>query len=304
MDYVGRQFVVLIDKFRKELRKCQETLHVDLMQLSDRVKDFKESLDKQIKSEEEHHDTPITTISELRTQVPIGVQDKTKKSKPEWAWAITKGIIEIAVGIAVVVYTIVTYGAWQEQIDATNFAGRQTELSRKALNETVKNFRMDQRPYVFAQPIASGENEKGERVIFEPVGQRSARINISVQITNGGKSPAMFLASTHSEIMIGPKDEVRKKARDFVEKYSGGSILLAPGVTNVVPHGEFTVLTSSEAVEIREGSWEVYIVGAVKYSDLIGSNNPKTLPYKTRYCFQFIPSGLSMGNCGFGTLVK
>lgn len=143
MDYVTRQFINLTKQFRKELRKYQESLHHDLVQLSDRFKNSVDATKAQGKAHDKSSDTPPITIAELRTQEPIRVQTKTKKTKPEWAWALIKGTLEIGVAIAVMEYTFVTRDILNQQTDATNFAGRQTELSRKALNETRKDFILD-----------------------------------------------------------------------------------------------------------------------------------------------------------------
>jgi len=53
MDYVTRQFIFLAKKFRKELRKGQDSLHRDLMRLLDRLKDLKDSTTDQRQADSE-----------------------------------------------------------------------------------------------------------------------------------------------------------------------------------------------------------------------------------------------------------
>ena len=172
MDYVTRQFINLTKQLRKELRKYQETLHRDLSHLSDGIKNLKDTISEQGKACEKSNEAKPVSVTDFRSNVPISVQDETKKTIPEWVWVVFKGAVE-TIGIAAVVgYTYFAYNQWQEQIDATNLASRQTELSRKALNETIKQFQMDQRPRVGIQTMTTTspvENGMPHLVIGMPI---------------------------------------------------------------------------------------------------------------------------------------
>src|SRR6266404_6880 len=95
-DFVTRQFIFLTKKFRKELRKYNDVLHHDLTRLSDGVKNLKDAISTERKADKKADQTnPAVSVSDFRANVPIPVQDKTKKTIPEWAWAIFKGTLEI-----------------------------------------------------------------------------------------------------------------------------------------------------------------------------------------------------------------
>jgi hypothetical protein len=40
----------------------------------------------------------------------------------------------------------------------------------------------------------------------------------------------------------------------------------------------------------------VYVVGAVQYEDVFAP--PIKVPYETKYCFTYNPTGISFGECG------
>ncbi|HEV2402250.1 MAG TPA: hypothetical protein VGS27_35300 [Candidatus Sulfotelmatobacter sp.] len=85
---------------------------------------------------------PETAISAISPTA----KPANSKDTPRW-----KILLEILTALAIIAYTFVTYGIFVQQTDATNFAGRQAELSRKALNETIKNFVVDERAWVVAR---------------------------------------------------------------------------------------------------------------------------------------------------------
>lgn len=149
MDFVTRQFIVLAKKLRDEFRKARETLHNDLSRLTDGLKNLKDAISTQGQTNQKQPEiNPRITATDFQTQVPIRVQTEAKRSTPERVWRFIKGAFEIAGIVAVITYTIIAYQQWQESTDATNFSARQAELSRKGLNETVKQFRTAQRAWI------------------------------------------------------------------------------------------------------------------------------------------------------------
>lgn len=270
MDYVTRQFIFLAKKFRKELRKGQESLHRDLTRLSDRLKNLKDAVSQQRQSDNKGNDTPAVTVTELRTQVPIRVDTKTKKSKPEWVWAVIKGTLEIVTVIAVLVYTAVSYGNWQEQIDATNFAGIQAKKSRQALNETIKNFRLDQRPWIGVESYDLNATD--------------GPINVAIKFTNSGKTPAFHaaIAFETSCLPLGkPEPSPSYTRRDAKSR----SIVMPSGVLwgkmedSAICNAENTAL-------LKLGKATIYVLATVWYDDEFRQ------PHHTDVCaYTDIPKG-------------
>jgi hypothetical protein len=268
MDYVTRQFIDLTKQFRKELRKYQESLHHDLVQLSDRFKNSVDATKAQGKAHDKSSDTPPITIAELRTQEPIRVQTKTKKTKPEWAWALIKGTLEIGVAIAVMEYTFVTRDILNQQTDATNFAGRQTELSRKALNETRKDFILDESASIsphFPSPMSIEESKD------DP----PKRLHVDAIIENIGKTNA---TGVHGLVMATVVNRNKKITFDYIDATPVELNFFAPGfprrypiaITGLRPDHSTRGGTNWLGIGDLVARGDVFIVGygTLKYRDV------------------------------------
>jgi hypothetical protein len=136
--YLMRRIIDLVNKLHER----------DLSYFSNRLQKNKYAVDEQEQASTEGQHTPPVTIADLRTHVPIRVQTKAEQSRIYRVWRFFKGLFEVIVGVAVVGYTIVSFENWQEQIDATNQLARQTKISRQGLNQTIKNFRTDERAWL------------------------------------------------------------------------------------------------------------------------------------------------------------
>lgn len=188
--------------------------------------------------------------------------------------------------------------AAQESATAASNAARIAGLS---LQSSQNSFRIEQRPYIWAEPHPSysvGVIEGPEQLrIFHKNGN-TVSINVVVRVTNSGKSPATDVKVTPSMMNVGPKENVRSWAKAFVPKYGEQPpdfLIMNSPIT--VPTGEIRSLTEAESDLVWNGTWEVYIVGAVSYTDIF---SPKISPYETRYCFVVNPRGLPFGTCRLG----
>ena len=153
MDFLSQQLLAITRKLNDRIREFKEqlqSLENKISGITDGLKNLKDTINEQWEARQENQQIqPSIAISDLRTNVPISVKTKPDKGAPEWVWTVFKGILESAVAVAVIAYTVVAFENWQEQIEATIISARQAEYSRKALNETVKNFRAEQRPIVW-----------------------------------------------------------------------------------------------------------------------------------------------------------
>jgi len=99
MDYDNPQFIAAV----------KQILRDGLTHLTNSLNNLKDSVSAHWQSDEKRYQTKPVTVADLRTDVPIPVENKTKKTVPEWAWAIFKSTLEIAGIAAVVIYTAVAY---------------------------------------------------------------------------------------------------------------------------------------------------------------------------------------------------
>jgi|HubBroStandDraft_4_1064222.scaffolds.fasta_scaffold139158_2 hypothetical protein len=287
MDYGNPQFIAAVKKILRDSGA----------QLTSSFNDLKNAVHAHWQADEERYQTKPVSVSDLRADVLISVKTYAQRAVKERIWGFTKGVLEVVVAIAVVGYTIVSYRNWLEQIDATNFAGRQTELSRKTLNETTKNFRIDQRPYVITDPHGGTSLPNGQTVIIANDGKRTI-FAAGVDAKNIGKSPAVDVRVTKTEYKIGPSKKVARELRDWIPKYGaiGSSVTL---VTNTprVPVSDIHTLTKEEIDALQNGTWDAYIIGAVEYRDMF---TPKISPYETTYCYHVQFQGLVFKDCASG----
>jgi hypothetical protein len=96
---------------------------------------------------------------------------------------------------------------------------------------------------------------------------------------------------------VGPRKEMSKKFKAFVPEYPprNGDIV-ASNVSHVVPTGELPTLSAEEMKSVNNYELAVYVMGAVKYTDVFSPH--LEAPYETTYCFVFNPVGLPLGVCG------
>jgi hypothetical protein len=114
-----------------------EALHIDAVRIADSLRDLKTAVDQHWQSYEQSNKTnPVVT--DLRTNVPIQVDTRSNKTKPEWAWAILKGSLEIVAGVAIIAYTFFSYSQWQEMMTANDISMGNSHQSRIAANEQFK----------------------------------------------------------------------------------------------------------------------------------------------------------------------
>jgi hypothetical protein len=105
------------------------------------------------------------------------------------------------------------------------------------------------------------------------------------------------MVATQSWIIVGPKSEARRRASEFVAEYPAiPGAVFPPELIGSAPTGYGPKLTDTLLAKIKDGSWEIYVVGAVRYTDVF---QPAIAPYETTYCVMFIPTGLPFGGCDF-----
>lgn len=168
--------------------------------------------------------------------------------------------------------------------------------NQDALDVTIRNSRSDERPYIWAYP----EPQPGTKKIgLTDLGEK---VFIRITFKNSGRTPATNVIATASQMKVGPIEIARQEASSYIPEYKArtGSILV-PDFPNVAATGEGPLMTNDLQDHILSGTWDVYVVGAIKYNDLIG---PSATPYETIYCFRYNRSGLPYSPCGFGNSMK
>ena len=253
-------FAPSFQKLLTALETFRKSRHDDSVRVAEGLENLKHSIDTHREAYEKRSqaDPPIT-ITTLRTDVPIAVQTQTKRSKIEVIWVAIKGPLEVLGIFAVVAYTVVSYNIWQEQADATNAASRQAELSRKGLNETLKNFAVDERAWIYI----SGLNLETPQV-----GQP---ITAQIWIKNSGKSPAKL---TKGPISLWPSETPLNRVHDVPAERHNPLSMLFPEITYgpdliSTPHGANKAQVDAYG---QKRLW-VYVYGRIGYLDIFGKHH-------------------------------
>lgn len=184
LPYPLQKILASVEALRDEITRCAVSRRDDSVRLSHSIDDLKDSITAHREANQERHEAnpPITTTTTLRTDVPITVETKPKRGVIEKLWFAIKSPLEVVGILAVIAYTLVSWNLWQDQADATNAAARQAESSRRTLNETVKQFRFDQRAWLVA--LGSGKTNPEVMKMGEP-------FELTLDFKNTGKTPAL-----------------------------------------------------------------------------------------------------------------
>jgi hypothetical protein len=306
MDYLAQQFVAATTKLRKTLSSLGQLLPLLREDIQKQIATIQKASD----AADDRHKSPPLVRTELHIpDAEIAKQERDRKNKQRLECFRT--FIEVLTLVAVAYYAVEARRQRHEMQKATTAtqqaaqaAGSSADTAARALVLAAHQFRTQERPYLWAEPRASTEDGK----IFFPLGKDATGketwgIGVAVAVYNSGRSPAINMISTHSEIKIGVANEVTERVRNFIPQYPNvaGSIL-TPGNDVVVPSQRPLIFIPQNQIDgIRDGTWMVYIVGRVKYNDIF---EPPIPPYETTYCFRINNAGLPFGDCPFGISMK
>jgi hypothetical protein len=278
---ITRRFIVLARKLRDDVRKSHKTLHNDLVRLADGLKNLKDAISAQWQSNQEQGEiNPRITVADFQAQVPIRVQTETKRSKREIAWRYFKGTLEIIGILAAIIYAWVAYHQWQETIEATNFTARQTELSRKGLNEAIKNFRIEQRARIGTPMFNIGPPGRS-------IGPNT-RIVGNVEFENFGKMPGIIdgggiILEVRNVSSIPVNFRYPSRERSTAIVYPGQKGMRSNDYAYTVPAADFPAIKLAEKKRL-------VLHGFVRYHDDFGS-------YRTEYCFYWVGDDTLFSPC-------
>jgi hypothetical protein len=285
-DFVARQFIFLTKKLRTEFRKAREALHNDMTRIVNSLQNLKDATHAHWETDEERQktDEPVT-IAELRTDVPIRVQTEPQPGKIKTAGRVLKNTLETIGILAAIVLAIAAVRQLNEITDATNFAGRQTELSRKALNETTKQFRIEQRPMIRVSVIGGGSEGSSPFTFKE-----NDPIQVTIRISNIGKSVARSISGI---VGIAPRSIVKNEPPGGQSKNPGeemrvGAIFPQEVHNETIPLMEqipgtkqFRQVRFTKTMEddILNRTMMLELVGRFDYSDSF------KIPHWVKFCF-------------------
>jgi hypothetical protein len=173
--------------------------------------------------------------------------------------------------------------------------------AQNAVSQAQDEWRLEQRPYLFGEPRGTFDvtDHPGQKAVFKPIGGNFV-FDVAVNLSNPGKSPAIEIESTDSKFIIGPHSEALRGVLAYAPEYKSGTrgAVLVPGTATIVARSNARTLTGEEFYSVMAGTWDIYVVGAVRYRDIFSPR--QSLPYETTYCFHINTTGLPFADCNFG----
>lgn len=194
------------------------------------------------------------------------------------------------------------------QLAVANRNSKSAEDAAGTAQSTLENsqaqFREEQRPYISAEPRGGFSPTANTFLIFAPrrqvadalPGTSPYLMAMTVELKNVGKSPAIDVLVTNSIYKFGPVEQARDDARHFIPDFNNSAPLIIMAGSGVAPGSKQEPISTDQHDHIFDNSWDVYVVGAVRYRDVF---HPTIAPYETTYCFRVKTAGLAFEDCKF-----
>jgi len=172
------------------------------------------------------------------------------------------------------------------------------DAARDAVTLATENFKKEQRPYLTIVPSGGildprQPNNFDAAFIAAPNKDGSFSVSIAAQIFDTGKTAAAEVSTTATESFFDVPPKAESMARNYVPKYQPGTNYISPGSFPQVPHGVVRTIPTAQWEDFKQGKMSLFIVGAVRYSDLFTTGTT----YETDYCYQISPIGLPFSLC-------
>ncbi len=215
-------------------------------------------------------------------------EERTKKKKNERRKT-TKFWVEIVSAFILLGYFGATILIWSANKKAADSA-------EKSLGLAQNQFRMDQRPWLSPLPRPAIKVDGQTLAFWFDKDGRSEVAAVAVDLHNSGKSPAVYVTTTAMEFKIGPIEKVQEEVKAYVPNFTGYDAMIMPN-TGVTPESNKKWLSQDAWARLQDGTWELYVVGGVRYQDVFAP--PLAVPYETTYCYQVSPEALPFRQCPF-----
>jgi hypothetical protein len=232
--------------------------------------------------------------------------EKTQRKKEHSVqWAIFGVTLAAAIFAA-----IAASGAWyyaciaDQQLknmnDTYGKIKQQTADADSTLIQTQQHFQLSQRPYIWVTPRGGAQDREGRSFVFVPNGDK-VNFAAAIDVSNFGESPAVEVSASKTEYIIGPSATATERAKHYRPRYDpqiGGTVIPKGGAPGLNPGSDIKSLTQTEFNNFKDGAWDIFVVGGVRYRDIYSTRD--NAPYETTYCFRINPTGLPFGNCYLG----
>jgi hypothetical protein len=245
---------------------------------------------------------------------PEGVENQSQKKKSDYLKRLLRNMKGVLVNprFWVEILALIGLGLYVCETKRTN---NLTQLSLTAGNI---QFRSQERPYLAAESRFGGtisatltpEQLKAHPEFATlqgvpipwlkvPLGDKNFRITIAVDAKNWGRSPAIDVFVTKPKIIVGPQSDAKEQVLKYIPDYPKDATgALMPNQSFTIgsgPETEMPVINKVENDYIGNGSWEIYVVGGIRYWDNFSPRSQDA--YETVYCFKVQTTGMPFSSC-------
>jgi hypothetical protein len=210
--------------------------------------------------------------------------------------------------------TALAVGDFQRMAEAAGkqatAAGKQADTSLGSLKVNQNISRAWQRPYISAKAVLADDGNiiNGSRPPFLWNIGNGCRVQIDMEFVNIGTTPAQNVSATQPYFIVDENRTATIIAQRFNHwaqptsaTIDGGGII-APRDPQTLPPIQRPVLTQEQCRQVMASEHTLYIVGAIKYTDVF---KPVILPYVTTYCYRYVPGTyVSLRACPFGNSIN
>jgi len=264
MDDPTRQLIERANRLHRDFI----SLKSEVSHLTNSLENFAHAIESDRASREKAEKTQASiAVTSFRADESIQIKAKPNGSEKKRVWRYSKRALYVIGILAGAGYTFLTWNIWQDQIDATNFMGRQTRLSRNALDVSVRQFQMDQRPFV---TVLCCKPDPSPPVEGHP-------IQFDFEVRNIGKGPAINLQH-HQHLVFGeetlrihadPTDPQRPTEKMLPQLNSPGFVIPTLSVKDTYRQN------FDDVKETDRTKWDgsmIAVFGRVTYDDRFGNH--------------------------------
>jgi len=251
MDIISQRFIAIGNRIIAELRLLRTTIQQQI-----------EAITKQAQTNNQEQQSTKEVRAELHSPQPIEVNahsdDKGHPRRDK-----IRLVVEGFTLAAAVTLGILAYRQWKQMVKATNAsvdashaASWSAQTAAIALEESKKQFRIDERPYIVKEYIKIAKPTKGEKLLGE------------VLLRNTGRTPALH-GRVYAHIDVLQKEPT--DYRDWLKKSKDadtGYMEIGSNLDRSLTASGKDALSDIWMSAITDESYHVYVFGVFVYDDV------------------------------------
>jgi hypothetical protein len=183
--------------------------------------------------------------------------------------------------------------------DAASASVTQADTAQGMLAETQKQFRLQQRPYIWVQPgfaLETGGPLSGDSL--PNILKKQQRMRLNVLVVNGGKSPA-FVKTTFITVVFDSRDKAIQRAKGYIPGAFSIPSPMSPDSSTFFQTVDGPDITIDLIKDLDTDKKRIYVLADIQYEDIFLPH--LVMPYETPVCAKINGTGMPFSPCDFQT---